>query len=250
MSAPIEIIEADWPAPRGIVAGTTLRGGGVSEGAYDSLNLGAHVGDSPGNVTENRKRFMAQCRLPAEPLWLMQVHGTEIIVDPDPGHSLTADAILSTAPNTVCAVMTADCLPVLMVNSNGGEVAAAHAGWRGLCNGVLESTVRAFRSPPGQILAWLGPAISQENFEVGDDVLQAFVAHDAAAGACFLRNARGRWQADLYGLARQRLLAAGVHRVYGGGACTFADSERFFSYRRDGNCGRMASFVFRYSETP
>ncbi len=249
MKAEIEIITADWPAPRGIIAGTTTRVGGISTGACATLNLGAHVGDAPRNVTENRRRFLGQCQLPAEPSWLRQVHGTNIAVDPDPGYEPAADAILSRSADKVCVVLTADCLPVLMTSSDGSEIAAAHAGWRGLCNGVLETTVAAFRSRPGDILAWLGPAISQENFEVGEEVRQAFIARDKAATDCFVPNARGRWQADLYGLARRRLTAAGVLQIHGGQCCTYADSGRFFSYRRDGECGRMASFVFRNGET-
>jgi YfiH family protein len=143
--------------------------------------------------------------------------------------------------------MTADCLPVLMVSVDGNEMAAAHAGWRGLCRGVLESTLRAFKTSPDNILVWLGPAISQQNFEVGDDVWQAFAGHDGAAREFFTPNDRGRWQADLFALARQRLNAAGVKQIYGGNACTYDDPDRFFSYRRDGQCGRMANFVFRYS---
>jgi YfiH family protein len=249
MNPSVEYVKADWPAPRGIVAGTTTRTGGVSSGAFSSLNLAAHVGDEPQNVTENRLRFVNQCVLPAEPLWLTQVHGTKVVVDPETGSHPTADAVLSTLSGTVCAVMTADCLPVLMVSTDGRELAAAHAGWRGLCNGVLEFAARAFRTAPGEILAWLGPAISQDNFEVGDEVRQAFAAHDEAARACFVRNDRGRWQADLYGLARQRLARVGVRRIYGGGTCTYGDAGRYFSYRRDGSCGRMASFVFRRDET-
>jgi len=249
VSMAIDMIKADWPAPHGIVAGTTTRVGGVSADAYSSLNLAAHVGDVPESVAENRRRFIAHCRLPAEPLWLTQVHGTQIAVDPDPGSQPVADAILSTAAEIVCVVMTADCLPVLLVSTDGAELAAAHAGWRGLSDGVLESTVASFSNSPTDILAWLGPAISQENFEVGDEVREVFLSHDEAASACFIRNARGRWQADLYHLARQRLAAAGVQRIYGGQDCTYADSERFFSYRRDGECGRMASFVFRDGET-
>jgi len=240
-------IAADWPAPDGLVAGSTTRTGGVSAGGFDSLNLGAHVGDIEGNVAENRRRFAADCKLPSAPMWLSQVHGTEVTVSSEQGNSQEADAIFTREPDRVCAVMTADCLPVLMISGDGVELAAAHAGWRGLCNGVLESTLRAFETSPDNILAWLGPAISQQNFEVGDDVRQAFVFHDDAAGEFFMPNDRGRWQADLYGLARQRLNAAGVKQIYGGDACTYDDPDRFFSYRRDGRCGRMANFVFRYS---
>lgn len=248
MTTPVDWIAADWPAPGGIVAGSTTRAGGVSKGVYGSLNLGAHVGDSEETVAENRRRFVTQCELPGEPVWLSQVHGTDVVVDPMPGEPIRADAILTRSANTVCAVMTADCLPVLLISDDGGELAAAHAGWRGLRDGILESTLAAFRTPHDRILVWLGPAISQERFEVGDEVHEAFVCHDGSATDCFARNDRGRWQADLCGLARRRLNAAGVQQVFGGAYCTYGDARRFFSHRRDGQCGRMASFVFRYSE--
>ncbi|MCI0516614.1 MAG: peptidoglycan editing factor PgeF [Woeseiaceae bacterium] len=239
-------LKADWPAPAGVVAGTSLRSGGVSGGPYDSLNLGAHVGDSAGCVEENRRRFLETCKVPAEPVWLSQVHGIRVIVDPP--HAAVApeaDAILVRGAGKACAVLTADCLPVLFTSQDGDEVAAAHAGWRGLLNGVLEATVAAMTAPPGRILAWFGPAISQPSFEVGPELHDQFCDRDPAAALHFARNARGRWQADLYGLARQRLEAAGLRQVFGGGLCTYADRQRFFSYRRDGECGRMCSFVFR-----
>ena len=243
----LEWISADWPAPDGIVAGCTTRLGGVSEGEFAALNLGAHVGDSPANVVENRRRFVSDCGLPSEPLWLDQVHGNEVALDLNSELPPTADAMFTREPGRVCAVMTADCLPVLFVSASGDEIAAAHAGWKGLCCGVLENTVCQFRARPTDILVWFGPAISQRNFEVGDDVRQAFVDHDDQASGLFVPNDNGRWQADLYGLARQRLDRAGVRQIHGGDACTYEDSRHFFSYRRDGQCGRMASFVYRYS---
>lgn len=238
-------LAADWPAPRGVVAGCTYRTGGISSGLFESLNLGAHVGDDAALVRENRQRFLRRCDLPREPVWLNQVHGAAVAVDPVALSMPKADAILTRQPNTVCAVLTADCLPVVIAAEDGSEVAAAHAGWRGLCRGVLEATVCEFEQPPSALLAWLGPAISQSAFEVGDEVRAAFVRHDEGAGASFRHNSRGRWQADLYALARLRLAAAGVERMYGGEYCTYSESGRFFSYRRDGQCGRMASFVFR-----
>jgi YfiH family protein len=201
------------------------------------------VGDDPGAVSENRQRFAAECGLPAEPLWLSQVHGT--VVAEDPVRGAEADAAFTRRAGTVCAVMVADCLPVLLTTDDGKEIAAAHAGWRGLAAGVLENTVSSFRTPPQRLLAWLGPAISQAAFEVGDEVRQVFVENDRSATGCFVPNERDRWQADLYELARQRLQAIGVRRVFGGGWCTHGDPGRFFSYRRDGQCGRMAAFVFR-----
>ena len=235
---------ADWPAPRGVLAGTTLRRGGVSGGPYESLNLGMHVDDSPGDVIENRRRFRHMCRLPADPQWLQQVHGTAVAEMPNAREHPEADAAVTTQPGVVCAVLTADCLPVLFARKDGSAVAAAHAGWRGLLAGVLESTVAALGSP-GELMAWFGPAISQPAFEVGEEVREAFVSHDSAASACFVPNNHGRWQADLYQLARQRLQYHGVTSLHGGGRCTFAERDAFFSYRRDGQCGRMASFVVR-----
>ena len=238
-------IRADWPAPPGIVAGTTLRQGGVSRDRYASLNLAAHVGDVERSVATNRRRFERACGLPAEPLWLTQVHGKNVVSAEPATGAPKADAIVSSRPGTVCAVLTADCLPVLFVSEDGREAAAAHAGWRGLSDGVLEETVAAMATPPSGLMVWFGPAISKGAFEVGGEVRDAFVSRDAAAVGLFSRNERGRWQADLYGLAELRLRKCGVTRIYGGGHCTFSEPEAFFSWRRDGECGRMASFVFR-----
>lgn len=239
-----EWIPADWPAPRNIVAGTTTRVGGVSTGVFASLNLGAHVGDDPAAVAENRNRFVTMCDLPAEPGWLTQVHGTVVNVAGEIG-AAEADAAIARYPAAVVAVLTADCLPIMLCAHNGEEVAAIHGGWRGLAAGVLTTTLSQMATAPDALMAWLGPAISQSAFEVGDEVRQAFVGMKAAAGKCFQPNEDGRWQADLYGLARLQLHTAGVGAVYGGEYCTHSDSGRFFSYRRDGECGRMASFVCR-----
>lgn len=240
-------IRADWPASAAIVAGTTCRTGGVSKNSYASLNLAAHVGDDESCVEANRRRFARQCNLPGDPPWLTQVHGTTVVRADEPGDSSGADAVITTSADRVCAVLTADCLPVLFASDDGREIAAAHAGWRGLCDGVLEATVGAFEALPSQLMAWFGPAISRRAFEVGDEVRDRFLAEDAGASACFEKNARGRWQADLYGLAALRLRNAGVSKLYGGGRCTFEEPEAFFSHRRDGQCGRMATFVFRSS---
>lgn len=237
-------LPADWSAPESVVAGTTLRYGGVSRGSFDSLNLGAYEDDADA-VRENRSRFRSLCDLPAEPCWLRQVHGNHVVIDPAPGRLLEADAAITRNSAVVCVVQTADCLPVIFASADGAELAVAHAGWRGLARGVLEATVRAMSIDPADLLAWLGPAISQSAFEVGGEVREEFLAHDAAAADCFAENERGRWQADLYGLARMRLSRVGVEQVSGGEYCTFNEPERFFSYRRDGACGRMASFVFR-----
>ena len=236
-------IAADWQAPPNIVAGCTLRHGGVSRGPYASLNLGIHVGDDAAAVAENRSRFAARCELPAEPRWLTQVHGSRVVRDAEAGSE--ADAAITANSGQVCVVMVADCLPVLLTDAAGTEVAAAHAGWRGLADGVLENTVDAFTAAPSRLQAWLGPAISAPSFEVGSEVRERFVDQDPAAAASFRRNDRGRWQADLPGLARQRLSAMGVTSIHGGQYCTYLEPDRFFSYRRDGQCGRMAAYIFR-----
>ncbi len=254
MSAPpdgaaFEVIAPDWPAPPAVRAAFTLRMGGVSAAPFDSLNVGAHVGDAGAAVTENRRRVRAQLRLPAEPLWLEQVHGIEVAdLDAACGGAsaphLTADAAIARRAGSVCAIQVADCMPVLFAARDGCAVAAAHAGWRGLVAGVLEATLARLAVAPAGVIAWLGPAIGAAHFEVGGEVRAAFLAHDAAAAAAFTANTRGRWQCDLNALARRRLSAAGVTAVFGGGWCTYSDPLRFFSYRRAGRCGRMAALIW------
>ncbi len=239
---PIELIRPDWPAPARVHAWSTLRAGGVSAAPWGSLNLGAHVGDDPDAVVANRERLAHRLQLPSQPLWLQQVHGTR--VRPAADADACADACLADRPQQVCVVMTADCLPVLLCDRAGSKVAAAHAGWRGLLDGVLERTVVAFDGEPGQLLAWLGPAIGPRAFEVGDEVRDAFVTEDGAAARCFVANRDGHWLADLYGLARLRLARSGVHAVFGGGRCTYSEPACFYSYRRDGVTGRMASLIW------
>jgi len=209
------IITPDWPAPANVVAGTTTRN------------------------TEDSG-------LPEDLRFMNQVHGATVVPARalrDADEALDADAVTGQGPGDICAVRTADCLPVLFCSTDGSRVAAAHAGWRGLAAGVLENTILALSGVGGDLMAWLGPAISQPNFEVGDEVRAAFLGYDRGAGACFEQNARGRWQADLYGLARRRLAGAGVNAIYGGGWCTFADPDRFYSFRRGQETGRMVSFV-------
>jgi YfiH family protein len=221
--------------------------GGVSAAPFDSLNVGAHVGDAGAAVTENRRRVRAQLRLPAEPLWLEQVHGIEVAdLDAARGGAphLTADAAIARRAASVCAIQVADCMPVLFAARDGCAVAAAHAGWRGLAAGVLEATLARLAVAPAGLIAWLGPAIGAAHFEVGGEVRAAFLAHDAAAAAAFTANTRGRWQCDLNALVRRRLSAAGVTAVFGGGWCTYSDPLRFFSYRRAGRCGRMAALIW------
>lgn len=240
--------EADWPAPPGVHVLSTLRGGtdsGVSEGHYAHLNLGDHVGDDPGAVAENRRRLRVEAKLPAEPAWLSQVHGTDVADLDAAGLCGPADAVFTRRADTVCAILTADCLPVVIAADSGASVAAAHAGWRGLAAGVLEATVRALRAPPERLLAWLGPAIGPEHFEVGSEVRDAFLRIDVEAGSAFKPNNRGRFMADLGMLARRRLESLGVTRIYGGGQCTYAQAERYFSHRRDGITGRQATLIWR-----
>jgi hypothetical protein len=237
-----EFIVPEWPAPPGVRALVTTRGGGVSRGAYASLNLGDHVGDDAQAVACNRA--LLRQHLPAEPRWLRQVHGTRCVVAEEAAGNEEADAAASFRPGTVCSVLTADCLPVLFCDVGGTVVAAAHAGWRGLAAGVLEATVTAMRRAPAAILAWLGPAIGPRAFEVGDEVRAAFVARDAAAAAAFVPHGTGKWLCDIYALARLRLAALGVRRVASADFCTVSDRDRFYSYRRDGTTGRMASLIW------
>jgi YfiH family protein len=243
-----DLIVPDWPAPPGIRAAFTLRTGGVSRPPFDGCNIAAHVGDEPRAVAANRALLRASLDLPAEPAWLEQVHGCAV-ADLDqpakPGSPGPADAAVARIAGRVCAIQVADCMPVLFAAADGSAVAAAHAGWRGLAGGVLEATARAMRAPPAELLAWLGPAIGQAHFEVGEEVRAAFLAADPGGAAAFTANARGRWQCDLYALARRRLAALGVPSIHGGAWCTYADPERFFSYRRDGRCGRMAALIWR-----
>lgn len=246
-----ELLVPDWPAPPSVRAVTTTRRGGVSAGAYAALNLATHVGDTPEHVVVNRAALRAWLSLPAEPAWLTQVHGTTVIDAGHAGAAPEADASIAARSGAVCAVLTADCLPVLFCSRDGTRIAAAHAGWRGLAAGVLEATVRALGRPPGEVLAWLGPGIGPDAYEVGPEVREAFLAADPRAADAFARGRRNdRWLADMYALARLRLASAGVGAVYGGGLCTFRERERFFSYRRDGATGRMATLAWLEPQVP
>lgn len=241
-------IKAAWPAPANVVAFTTTRGGGYSAPPFDSFNLAEHVGDAPRAVAANRASLAREMPTANPVQWLSQEHGTAVVQAGRGELCPIADACWSTEPGRPCAVLTADCLPVLLCSRTGEVVAAAHAGWRGLLAGVLENTVAAMGVVPGQLLAWLGPAIGPGAFEVGAEVRSAYLAgavETAGTDACFVPNrARpGHFFADLYRLARLRLRAAGVAGVFGGDFCTFSDSGRFYSYRRDGETGRMASII-------
>lgn len=235
-----DLIFPDWPAPANVRALQTTRVGGVSAEPYDSLNLAGHVGDDALKVAANRQLLSPY--VPTEPLWLNQVHGIAVV---DAASRLPdADASFTRAPNVVCATMTADCLPVLLCDEAGTVVAAVHAGWRGLCDGVIEAAVAAMQTPPKNLMAWLGPAIGPNAFEVGTEVLDAFISHDREAELAFRAATDDKWLGDIYLLAKQRLHKLGVERIYGGGLCTYTDQARFFSFRRDGVTGRMASMIW------
>lgn len=242
------MILPDWPAPAAVFAATTTRDGGCSSAPYQSFNLATHVGDDPDCVAENRHRLRQRLALPEHPRWLNQVHGVDVVCADALRAPVDADGAWTTTPGVVCAVQTADCLPVLFCNREGTRVAAAHAGWAGLLAGVLAAT-RATFAGDGEVLAWLGPAISQPHYEVGPELRAAFLdaapaAQRAQTAAAFLPAPRaGHWLADLYALARLQLQGSGV-RVFGGDLCTAADPQRFYSYRRDGATGRMASLIY------
>ena len=244
MLNPADFIIPDWPAPPNIKAIISTRAGGVSSGVYASLNLGNHVGDDATSVIENRQRFCAQ--LPRPPMWLRQVHGVNVV---NAQAVLTAaeteaDAAFTRCIDLPCAVMVADCLPVLLCDKTGTVVAAAHAGWRGLCAGVLQNTIASMKMPPDQIMAYLGPAIGPHAFYVGAEVRAAFMAAEVETGECFLAVSDRKYQANIYKLARLFLARAGVAMVYGGEFCTVSQPERFFSYRRDRVTGRMAAAIW------
>lgn len=232
----------DWPAPANVRALQTLRRGGSSLPPWDDFNLGGHVGDVAAHVAANRASLREL--LPNEPRWLEQVHGIAAVDAAESAQLVRADAAYTRQAGCVCAVMTADCLPVLLCDRAGSVVGAAHAGWRGLAAGVLESTISAMGVASSELLAWLGPAIGPQCFEVGDDVRAAFLARDPVAGSAFVAGRSGKWLADIYMLARLRLNLAGVVSISGGNYCTASDSARFFSYRRDGVTGRMATLIW------
>ena len=236
-----QVVVPRWDAPSAVRALVTTRHGGVSQGPYAGFNLGSRCGDEPAAVAANRACL--RTHLPAEPCWMQQVHGAGVRALPA-GAGAEADATWTVEPGVVCVMLTADCLPVLFCDRAGTRVAVAHAGWRGLAAGVLEATVAALGLPGPELLAWLGPAIGQPAFEVGPEVRAVFLAHDAAAAQAFLPGREDRWHADLAQLARQRLAGVGLMAVSGGGPCTFAHPATFFSHRRDGRCGRMASLIW------
>ena len=238
------ILLADWPAAPRVRAVTTLRTGGVSRAPFDTLNLGDHVTDDPQVVHANRVHLRVHLALPAEPLWLTQVHGTHVVDAAASTMGVQADGSVTRQAGVVCAVLAADCLPVFLCDRAATCIAVVHAGWRGLAAGVIEQGLATMGAPAREVLAWLGPAIGPQAFEVGEEVRQVFVAENPAAHSAFRANAAGRFFADLYALARLRLAKAGVTSVHGGGFCTYSEGERFFSYRRQGVTGRMASLIW------
>lgn len=239
----MEMIVPNWPAPSNIKAFASTRIGGFSHAPYQGLNLGNHVGDDAAVVASNRQWLFEHANMPSRPIWLNQTHSTLVLEASSPTDEvLDADGLFTQSANVVCSAMTADCLPVLLTNTTGTQVAAVHAGWRGLAGGIVEQALQKF---DGEVLAWIGPAIGQSAFEVGKDVLDAFCAFDSQAEKAFTpKNIEGKWLADMNMLVTQRLNKAGVMAVYYSDLCTYNDAERFYSYRRDGKTGRQASFIW------
>lgn len=248
--ASISFITPNWPAPKNVKALQTTRLGGVSVAPYSNLNLGAHVQDDPMAVAKNRQLLSPY--LPSEPVWVNQVHGVDVIDAATSTCLQNADASLTTKPNVVCVTMTADCLPLLLCDKRGTVVAAVHAGWRGLCDGVIEAAVNKMQVSPSDVLVWLGPAIGPDAFEVGSDVREQFIEKDSQAALAFKsinnQDSKGKWLCNLYLIAQQRLNNIGVTQVYGASVnedfCTYTDEARFFSFRRDNVTGRMASMIW------
>lgn len=236
-------LQPDWPAPNNIHALTTLRSGGLSSGAFSSLNPALHVGDDERLVRGNRQLIKEMLALPSEPVWLEQIHSNRVVAA-EGGLSLQqADASHTGLPGVVCAVMTADCLPLLLCDVEGRQVAAIHAGWRGLLAGIIGNTVACMQSR--ELLVWLGPAIGPESFEVGDDVRAAFLEKSNKFSSAFKEQGNGKWLADIYQMARIELRALGINKVFGGNFCTVTEQDLFYSYRRDKVTGRMATLIWR-----
>jgi YfiH family protein len=241
----MRLLKPDWPAPPHVVAYSTTREGGVSLAQYASLNLGLHVQDNPEHVQTNRALLKARLGLAHEPLWLEQVHSTDVVKFTQPSnHIPIADGSWTEQPGLACIVMTADCLPVLLTDKQGSFVAAVHAGWRGLCHGILAQAISQLSVARADILVWLGPAIGPRAFQVGSEVRAEFMARNPKCSDAFSADIGGKWKADLYQLARLHLAELGVTQVYGGEHCTFTESDTFFSYRKEGVTGRMASLIY------
>lgn len=249
-------LDAEWPAPPGVRALTTTRHGlGTSRAPFDSLNLGLRCGDDTATVIDNRQRLADALRLPSPPRWLRQVHGVDVArfehegarpSEGNPPAERDADASVTSTAGTVLAILTADCLPVVFAAKDGSEIAVAHAGWRGLADGVLQTTVAAMVTAPAHVIAWMGPAAGPQTYEIGQDVFDAFVSCDVRAAQAFVATRPGHWRVDLYVLAKQQLVDAGMSMqdIHGGGLCTISDPTRFFSHRRDQRSGRMATLAW------
>ncbi|KPJ68009.1 MAG: hypothetical protein AMJ43_00910 [Coxiella sp. DG_40] len=237
-------IKPDWPAPINVCAYVTTRTDGHSKPPYNSFNLADHVGDNATDVSANRKQLYDELNLPNEPIWLKQIHGNNVICANEMMTNTEADALYTTSPDTVCVILTADCLPILLCDNLGTKVAAIHAGWRSLSAGIIEKTITALNTPSSQLLAWLGPAINQSFYEVGEDVYDKFVQQNNDSKKAFRQKNESKWLADIYILAKQRLVACNIINIYDNKLCTFTDKQCFFSYRRDGETGRMASLIW------
>ncbi len=239
----IQQVNIDWPAPGNVHAVSTLRTGGISKAPYNSFNLASHVGDDQLSVIENRKRLRSFFNLSTEPVWLEQIHSNKVVCLDEEPLNLQADASYSSNPDTICTVLTADCLPVLICNESGTEIAAIHAGWRGLLSGIIENTINTFHDP--DLLVWLGPAIGPNLFEVGKDVQIAFCKKSSLFSSAFRIQKNNKWLMDIYQLSRIILAEHGIKKVFGGKFCTVAEKDRFFSYRRESKTGRMATLIWR-----
>ncbi len=237
-------LQPNWPAPESICAAITTRQAGVSARPYESFNLGDHVGDKVRHVAQNRQQLITALQLPNPPLWLQQVHSTTVWQAEHGSTQRVADAIIARSRQTVCAVLTADCLPLLLCSQNGAEIAAIHAGWRGLAQGIIQNTIRQMQTSAGQLMVWMGPAIGPDAYEVDQPVYERFVDQNPALASCFASARAGHWQMDIYAIARQILKQQGVTQIYGGEHCTYTEKELFFSHRRDGTTGRMASLIW------
>ncbi|MBS0359148.1 MAG: peptidoglycan editing factor PgeF [Proteobacteria bacterium] len=238
------IIQPNWPLPKNIFAASTTRRGGFSTGIYESLNLGDHVDDDPKIVQANREKLKTFLKLPSDPLWMNQVHGNRVISASNYLPNISADACVSHSAREVCIVMTADCLPILLCHRNGSKIAAIHGGWKSLVQNIVENTIAAMNTDPHELMVWLGPAIGPEVYEVGDEVREQFLAKDKKHEAAFKPSVNQRWLANLYLLATQQLQTLGITEIYGGNYCTYSMKETFFSHRRDGKTGRMATLIF------
>ena len=239
----LQRINVDWPAPKNVHAVSTLRTGGISNSPYNSFNLAGHVGDDKLSVAENRNRLKSIFNLPSEPVWLEQTHSNKVVCLDEQPLNLQVDASYALNTDVICAVLTADCLPILLCNESGTKIAAIHAGWRGLLSGIVENTINALHDP--DLIAWLGPAIGSNRFEVGEDVQKAFCKKSSVFSSVFRKQKNNKWLMDIYQLARIILVVHGIKKVFGGEFCTVTEKDRFFSYRRDGKTGRMATLIWR-----